>query len=326
MYKLISSIVLFLAGSFSANALTVVSDRSNFHLEFLLKEFSRQTGIDVSTAFVQKGTLYTRVSSEVDDADVIIATSITSLVRLKQGGYTQTMEKCGPVAADDDCHYTALSYRARTIVYSRDRVNVKSLSSYNDLADPRFKGRVCMRPLTHPYNVALVASMIEDVGTERAGTWVKGVRSNLAVRPSGNDRAQAAKIAEGVCDISLMNTYYYGLMLSNNVQREQASKVQLFFPNQTGNGTYVMYSGASVAASSRQVEEANKLVQFLLSPMAQAFISGRTFEYPVVGLDWDLMLQALGEDQLDGSKAKLWTVNPAKTARNYTEALRLLNN
>jgi iron(III) transport system substrate-binding protein len=309
--------------------INVVTDRSDFHLKSIFDSFTDITGIDINAVYLKKGTIPARIESGADNVDVIIATDIASLSKLTNDGYIQSMKSDVIDSLDDKFvneYYVALSYRARTMVYSRDRIDVNDLVGYEDLANPKYKGRVCMRPFLHTYNIVLVSEMIEDRGEAFARNWVRGVANNLAVPPSGNDRKQAKLVASGICDISLMNTYYFGLLLSNNEQREIANSVQLFFPNQDRGGTYVLYSGVAIPRTSRNIEEAQRLVDFLLSYGAQAIISNVTFEYPVIDIDFPVIVKGFGEGQegVEEGVAKFNFVSPGRIFRNRELAVEIL--
>ena len=192
----------------------VVTDRTDFHLKPLFKQFETQTGIKVNAVFVEEGGLPARLTANPDEADAIITTDASVLSMAKQKDWIRSLpssklvDQVRPELKDPEHKYVALSFRARDIVYSADRVaGQDALTDYADLAKPENKGKVCMRPLTHPYNVSLVSQMIADRGESFAREWVKGVAANLAVKPSGNDRKQGELIANGTCDLSLMNTY-----------------------------------------------------------------------------------------------------------------------
>lgn len=317
-----------------AAEVNVISDRSDFHLKPMFKQFERQTGIKVNSVFVDEGGLPARLSVKPDEADVIITTDASVLSLAKQKRWTQPLSsyvvtsKVKPNLRDPQHNYVALSYRARDIVYAPDRVNVNTLTGYDDLANPKYKGRVCMRPLTHAYNIALVSEMIADKGYAYADNWVKGVASNLAVKPSGNDRRQGELVANGTCDISLMNTYYYGLMLTNNSQRAAASKIRLFFPEQANKGAYVLISGAAITRHAKNAANGEKLINYLLSPIGQSFASHVNFEYPAVdyGEALPVMVQGFGEGQpgIVKGKAKFNYVNPESSIKFRQQAIEML--
>lgn len=319
-------------GTASAQQVNVLADRSEFHLQPIFEAFEDSTGIDVNVAYVEKGSLPARLASGADKPDVIIGTNLSSVVLAKERGYTQPItsdyvRSLDKNIVDPQYHYSALSFRARTIVYNRDSVSPDDLTGYADLASSEYNGRVCVRPLTHTYNVTLVAAMIEDKGVDYASRWVDDVRDNLAVQPSGNDRKQGTLVAEGVCDIGIMNTYYYGLLMSNNSQRPVANATQLFFPEQQAGGTYVLYSGAAVGANAENTKEANALLDFMLGTVGQNHFAHVNFEYPVIdSVPFSIITQGFGEGQagiIDG-KAEFNHINPARVAEHREKAFEIL--
>lgn len=274
------------------------------------------------------------MTAKPSEADVIITTDASVLSLAKKNGWTQPIHDSKIINSvrkelrDPEGNYVALSYRARDIVYNPEKVDVNSLKGYDDLASPAYKGRVCMRPLTHAYNVALVGEMIADKGESYARDWVKGVVANLAVKPSGNDRKQGELVANGTCDVSLMNTYYYGLMLSNNAQRPFAAKTRLFFPDQAGKGAYVLTSGGAITKAAKNTKEAKQLLEYILSPIGQTFASQVNFEYPAIddGEALPTIVQGFGEGQpgIKGGRAKFNFVNPEDIAKNRELAVQIL--
>jgi iron(III) transport system substrate-binding protein len=320
------------AAAAQAKEVNVISDRTDFHLKPLFKQFEAQTGIKVNSIFVESGGLPARLTSKPDEADLVITSESSLLELAKKNGWTQklpgskTVSSLRPELRDSD--YVAYSFRSRNLVYNPEKVDVNKLKGYNDLASPEFKGRVCMRPLTHAYNISLVSQMISDRGETYARNWVKGVTNNLAVKPSGNDRKQGELIAQGVCDISLMNTYYYGLMLSNNTQRPFATKTRLFFPEQDGKGAYTLISGVAALKSAKNLKEAQQLVDFILSPFGQTFVSQVNFEYPAIddGEPLPIIVQGFGEGQpgVVKGRAKFNFISTDNVAKNRELAVKIL--
>ena len=184
---------------------------------------------------------------------------------------------------DPENRWFAFSKRARVIVASKAARDASTIGRYEDLTDARWKGRICARPGSHVYNRALVASMIAAHGEEGALAWARGVVANLARRPQGNDRAQVKAIFEGVCDVSIVNDYYFGKLGASGVpaHREWARAVRLIFPNQDGRGTHVNISGGGVARHSRDKPGAVRFLEFLTSETAQKLYGSVNFEYPV---------------------------------------------
>jgi len=155
------------------------------------------------------------------------------------------------------------------------------ISSYEDLADPKFAGRICSRSGKHPYMVALVASVIAHTDRDTAKTWLQGVKENLARKPQGNDRAQVKAIAAGECDIAIINSYYMGHMASDEEQSEWANSVDIVFPNQGDRGTHMNISGMALTRHSPNKDSAIKLMEFLSAELAQSMYADQNYEYPV---------------------------------------------
>jgi iron(III) transport system substrate-binding protein len=174
--------------------------------------------------------------------------------------------------------------RARVLFVSKDRVKTGELTSYEDLTKPEFRGRICVRSGKHVYNISLFASIIAHKGEAFVRTWLNGLKSNLARKPSGNDRAQAKAIYSGQCDIAIANTYYMGKMQTNKkkvAQRKWAASIKIVFPNQKDRGTHVNVSGGAITKGARNLDNAVKLLEFLSGDYAQKFYAGQNFEYPL---------------------------------------------
>lgn len=312
--------------------LTVITDRSDFHLKPIFEAFEESTGVDVKAVFVDQGSLPARLASGADKADLFITTDLPTLATAKEKGFTQPIRSgkirtLGRGFVDPQSHYAAISFRGRTIVYNPKKVDVKTLKDYDDLADPKYKGRVCIRPFTHVYNVTMVSEMIVDRGEDYARRWVNGVKNNLAVKPNGNDRNQAKLVSQGVCDLALMNTYYYGLLLSNKAQRPIANATELFFPNQSGKGTYTLYSGVAMAKNATHTKEATQLIDYLLGNVGQNHIAQTTFEYPVnPNIKLSVIAEGFGEGQpgIKDGKAKFAHMNPGLVAKYRETAAKIL--
>jgi iron(III) transport system substrate-binding protein len=158
------------------------------------------------------------------------------------------------------------------------------VTTYEDLANPKMRGRVCIRSGKHVYNISLLASIVVAKGTEDASAWAEGLKANLARKPQGNDRAQVKAVFEGECDVAVGNTYYMGKMATNEkdpVQKKWAQSVNIIFPNQSGRGAHVNISGAGVTAAAKNKANAVKLIEFLSGDAAQKIYAEANFEYPV---------------------------------------------
>ncbi len=197
---------------------------------------------------------------------------------------------------------SALTTRGRVVYASKERVAQDAIT-YEELADPKWKGKICVRDGQHVYNVALIASMIANKGSEFTEKWLEGVRDNLARKPAGGDRDQAKAIFAGECDIALGNTYYVGLMQTNDKEPEQkewAAAIKVLFPNSADRGTHVNISGMALARYAPHKEDALKLMEFLASPKAQEIYAQQVFEYPVApGTQVSDIVKAFGEIKPD---------------------------
>jgi iron(III) transport system substrate-binding protein len=274
----------------------------------LAKAFTAETGIKVNTVFVKDG-LAERVAAEgsASPADLMMTVDIGNLVDLVDKGVTQPLksaavDKAVPAnlrAADDS--WTALSLRAR-LVWADKSLGLKSIS-YADLADPKWKGQVCIRSGQHPYNTALIAAMVAHEGRDKAKAWVAGVKANLAKKPGGGDRDVARDILGGACKIGVGNSYYVGLMRSGAGGPEQKTwgeAVDVVLPTFAQGGTHVNVSGVALAKHAPNAEAARKLIAFLVSPEGQKVLAEQNFEYPAVpGAEISPVIAALGKLTID---------------------------
>ena len=272
-----------------ADEINIYSYRQPELIQPLLDAFTAETGIITNVAFVEKG-LVERLKAEGarSPADIILTVDISRLSEAKYAGVTQAVDSeilasAVPEALrDSDNQWFGLTTRARIVYASKERVAPGEVTTYEDLADPKWKGRICTRPGTHDYNLGLVSAMIEHNGAEATEVWLEGLKENLAKKPEGNDRAQVKSIWAGECDISLGNTYYMGQMLDDPEQTAWADSVRIEFPTfADGSGTHVNVSGVAMTASSPNRDAAVTFMEFLVSPEAQAIYAPEVNEYPV---------------------------------------------
>ena len=221
-------------------------------------------------------------------ADLVLTVDIARLSAIVDAGVTQAVDsevlrEAIPTALHDpDGHWWGVTTRARVVYASKERVADGELESYEDLADPKWKDRICTRSGTHAYNVALVSAYLAHHGEEATKTWLEGVKSNLARKPQGNDRAQVRAIWAGECDISLGNTYYMGKMLEDPEQQEWANSVRIIFPHFEEGGAHVNVSGIAMTQSAPNRDNALTFMEFLVSPEAQQIYAEKNYEYPIV--------------------------------------------
>ena len=288
--------------AYSAEQVNIYSHRQPYLLQPFLDIFTEQTGIETNVIYADKGLAERlELEGEKSPADVVLTVDIARLqVYVKKSLLSPVdsdilKQNIPAHLRDVDNQWFALSKRTRLLAVSKDRVAEGELTRIEQLSDPKWKGRICTRPGSHNYNRALLASILAANGEVNTLEWTRGLVKNLARRPQGNDRAQIKAIAQGQCDIAIVNHYYYGVMLNSDdaEQRQAANTVMLVFPNQgaTDRGAHINVSGGGVTRYSKNKENAIKLLEFLSSPPAQKLYADINFEYPVnktVGLSSSL--------------------------------------
>ncbi|WP_113259721.1 Fe(3+) ABC transporter substrate-binding protein [Agrobacterium cavarae] len=280
------------SSAFAGGEVNVYSYRQPELIQPLLDAFTKETGIETNVLFLDKG-LVERIQAEGvnSPADILLTVDIARLVEAKEGGVTQPVlndpiiEKDIPAnLRDPEGEWFGLTTRGRVVYASKERVSQQSIT-YEELADPKWKGKICIRDGQHSYNIALFASMIAHHGLDYTRTWLTGLKNNLARKPDGTDRSQAKSIYSGECDIALGNTYYVGLMLTNEQEPEEkvwANSVKVIFPNAEDRGTHVNISGVAMTKYAQNKVNALKLMEFLASGEAQEIYAKQVFEYPVL--------------------------------------------
>jgi iron(III) transport system substrate-binding protein len=279
-----------IANAMAEGNVNIYSYRQPSLIKPLLDEFTKETGIETKVIFAKKG-LSERIAAEGvnSPADILLSVGIGKLVGAREKGITQavtndTINANIPARyRDPEGHWFGVTTRARVIYASKERVEQESIT-YEELADPKWKGRICTRSGQHVYSIGLFASLVAHHGVEWTEKWLTDVKANLARKPAGNDRKQVKAIFSGECDIALGNTYYMGKMQTNEkepAQKEWAASVKILFPNTEGRGTHVNISGVSLAKYSPNKANAIKLLEFLTSTKAQQIYAETNFEYPV---------------------------------------------
>lgn len=293
----------------AANELNLYSYRQPFLIKPLIEKFTAQSGTKVNIVYAQKGMLE-RIKSEGANspADLVLAADIGRMNDMVEADVlaetsSKTLEQRIPAnLRDPSGRWYGLTTRARVLFVSKNRANADKMT-YESLADPVNRGKICTRSGKHVYNVSLIASVIAHGGEEKAEQWLKGVKANLARKPQGNDRAQAKAIFTGECEIGIGNTYYYGKMATNDKKPEQkkwAEAIQVVFPNQADRGTHINISGAGILKGSKNKAVALELIEFLSSDIAQEIYAQQNFEYPVVeGIAPDAITKKLGSFKAD---------------------------
>ena len=272
----------------------------------VLDAFTAKTGIATQVLFLDKG-LEERIAAEGQNspADVIMTVDISRLTAAKAKGVTQPPvdeeinRNISAEYRDPDGEWFGVTKRARVVYASKDRVKEDHIS-YADLADPKWKGRICIRSGQHDYNIALFAAMIAHWGEAKTEAWMRAFKENLARKPDGSDRSQAKSIFAGECDIALGNTYYVGLMLTNEKnpqEQEYARSLKVIFPDfGADGGTHVNISGMALAKYAPNKDNAIRLMEFLSEHEAQQIYAEKNFEYPVEpSLEPSTIVKGFGE-------------------------------
>ncbi len=297
--------------------------------DVLYQKFTQETGIKVNVVKGKAEELIERLKREGQStpADLFITVDGGVLNNAKQSGVLQPVtsavidENVPKQFRDKDNEWIGLSTRARVIVYSKDRVKPEQLSTYEDLASDKWKGKVLVRSSTSLYNQSLLASLIELNGEQKAEEWAKGIVNNLARAPEGGDRDQAKAIVAGVGDVAIMNTYYFGQLLYSKDPEEVkvAEQLGVFFPNQDTTGTHLNISGVGLVKHSKNKENAVKLIEFLTGEEAQALMSKENYEFPVnPKAQKPELLQSWGE-------FKAQQIDFAKLGEHNKKALEIMN-
>ena len=286
----------------AAEEVNVYSLRQSFLIEPMFKRFTEETGIRVNTLFSQSG-LVERIKHEGRNtpADLLLTVDIGRIQDAVDADIAQPIESAVLDAnipdqfRDENKLWVGMTTRARVLYTSLDRVAPDAITTYEDLADPKWKGRICVRSAMHVYNIALIASMIAHHGEEETKTWLIGLKDNLARKPQGADIDQIEAVSQGVCDVAIGNSYYYGKMLDDPNKADAAKQVRIVFPNQGDRGTHVNISGVALMKYAPNKENALKLVEFLSSAEAQHMYADINFEYPVKpGVAWSERVRSWG--------------------------------
>lgn len=274
----------------SADEVNLYTTRQPFLMEPLIEAFQEETGVTINVLYAESG-LAERIQTEGANspADLLMTVDIGNLQQAEDLGITQPIESETLEAQvpenlrDPDGHWTALSLRAR-VIYTNADSDLEAID-YEDLADEEWRGQICSRPGSHPYNISLIASMIAHHGEEEAEEWLRGVKENLTGAPTGNDRQQARNVMAGECTLAIMNTYYYGAMANNEEEPEQqewAAATKIIMPNNDNRGTHVNVSGVALAANAPNRENAVRFIEYLVSDEAQEIYAQQNYEHPVV--------------------------------------------
>lgn len=290
-----------------AQEVNVYSHRQPELIQPLVDAFTAETGIKVNVAFVDKG-MAERLQAEGDrsPADLVLTVDIARLKQVVDAGVIQPVQSdvleanIPETLRDKDDMWFGLTARARIVYASVDRVAPGEVTTYEDLASDKWKGRICTRSGTNDYNVALLGAVVVHHGEEAAKQWAEGLKANLARKPDGGDRDQVKAIAAGECDIAIGNTYYIGQMLNDPEQKAAAEAVRIEFPTFEGAGTHLNISGVAMTKSAPNKDNALKFMEWLASDAAQKIYAETNHEYPVKpGVERSALVQGWGDFTAD---------------------------
>lgn len=329
MKKVLLALGLLVSGLLAQQEVNIYSHRHYDADKELFRLFKEQTGIEVNVVKAKANELIKRLEKEGEysPADLLITADVARLHLAKEKGLLQSvdsefLQKTVPnKLRDTEDKWFALTKRARVIVYNKNKVSPDELSTYEDLTSDKWDGRVLIRKSSNIYNQSLLASFIANKGKEEAKAWAKGMVRNMARTPAGSDRDQMRAVAAGVGDVAVVNTYYLGKLLNSDKKSDVAvgERMKIFFPNQEGRGTHINISGIGLTASSKNEENAIKLMEFLVSKKAQKVFAKANYEYPVnPNVEPSALLQSWGEFKEDSTPLyKLGVYN--------TEAVKIFN-
>jgi len=316
------------AGQALANGeVNIYSARQEILIRPLLDAFTQATAIKVNVVSGGEDALIERLKTEGANspADILLTVDAGRLGRAQDNGSLQPIKSTildqlvPPALRDPRGYWYGVSVRARPIFYAAERVKPAELSTYADLAQPKWKGRICVRSSSHVYNQSMLAAMIAHDGVDKTEAWAKGLVANLARRPQGGDRDQIKAVAAGECGLAIANTYYLASMLKSATEEEKklAAKVAVFWPDQAGRGVHVNISGAAVTQSAKNRGNAIKLIEFLASDAAQKLYAEAVNEYPIRA---DV---PVAKPAADWGPFKSDTINLAVLGKHNAEAVKI---
>ncbi len=304
-----------IADEANVQEVNVYSARKEALIKPILDKFTQQTNIKVNLVTGKADALISRLSSEgkLSPADLLITTDVGRLHRAKSQGLLQPsnsaiMQSVPAQLRDPEHHWFGLTLRARPIMYVPSRVKASELSTMENLTDPKWRGRICIRSSGNIYNQSMVAAMLAQQDKSTVQSWAEGLVSNFARPPKGGDRDQIKAAVAGICDIAIANTYYLAGMLSDTDKKNQAiaKQIKVFWPNQNTGGAHVNISGAAITKNAPNKTNAEKLLAFMVTPEAQEWYAQTNHEYPVMkGVKWSPVLQGFGQfksEQVDLQK------------------------
>ncbi len=332
MKTLKASIILlglaFMASTFAQEVVNIYSARHYDTDEALFAMFTEKTGIEVNKIESKASELIERIKAEGENtpADVLITVDAGNLWRADQEALFQPtsselLEISIPAnLRHPEGHWFGLASRARVIIYNKEFVDPSELSTYEDLADEKWQGRICIRSSSNIYNQSLMGSIIANAGAEAAEAWAAAIVDNMARKPQGGDTDQIKAVAAGECDIAVANHYYLARLIASAdpADNEVADAVGIFFPNQADRGAHINISGAGIVAGAPNAENALAFIEFLASPEAQKIFTDQNNEFPVLsGLEPSPQTQSFGDFMVDELSVAVYGENNPEAVRIF---------
>jgi iron(III) transport system substrate-binding protein len=327
MRYLVISLIISLVGLpvsvLATDEVVVYSARKEHLIKPLFEAFEKETGIKVKYITDKAGPLLQRLKAEGkrSPADILMTVDAGNLWHAAESGIlaearSPVLDKIVPAhLKDPQNRWFGITVRARTIVYNKDRVKPEELSTYEALAEDNWKGRLCLRTSKKVYNQSLVAMLLSRHGQEKTTEIVSGWVANLALPPFSNDTKAMEAVSSGQCDLSIVNTYYFGRLENKDPQINLA----LFWPNQDSSGVHVNVSGAGITQNARHKKEALQLLEWLVSNKAQSMLAGLNMEYPVnTNVEVPLQVKNWGDFSADD-------INLSEAGRLQAEAVKLMD-
>ena len=318
-------LAMLVAGPVFAEEVNIYSHRQPELIQPLMDQFTAETGIDVNIAFVDKG-MAERLKAEGNrsPADLVLTVDIGRMEELVEADVLQAAEdpvlaaNIPPAYRDPGNLWFGLTTRSRVVYASLERVKPGEITTYEDLVNPKWQGRLCMRSGLNDYNVALTAAFLLHHGPEATTAWLQGLKANLAHKPLGGDRDQVKSIWSGECDIALGNTYYIGQMLNDDSEKDYAASVRIDFPIFEGGGAHMNISGIALTKAAPNKAAAVKLMAWLSSDEAQKIYAEANHEFPVkAGVARSALVQSWGEFTPD-------SLGLADIAKARSDAVKLI--
>ena len=318
-------LAMLVAGPVFAEEVNIYSHRQPELIQPLMDQFTAETGIDVNIAFVDKG-MVERLKAEGNrsPADLVLTVDIGRMEELVEADVLQAAEdpvlaaNIPPAYRDPGNLWFGLTTRSRVVYASLERVKPGEITTYEDLVNPKWQGRLCMRSGLNDYNVALTAAFLLHHGPEATTAWLQGLKANLAHKPLGGDRDQVKSIWSGECDIALGNTYYIGQMLNDDSEKDYAAAVRIDFPIFEGGGAHMNISGIALTKAAPNKAAAVKLMAWLSSDEAQKIYAEANHEFPVkAGVARSTLVQSWGEFTPD-------SLGLADIAKARSDAVKLI--